>query len=141
MIRLVYQTRSHPHSSKKYNLASLPYFFVSIQGNQFIYRLVTNQHYWIQTALNYVSNPIMSLLRSQVVQKPYQLFHYYFLSEKRSGNTLADLSFETNPRLTINYFTNRSWSRAEVCHYSFLSSIIFFVFVIFPAPSCSSWPS
>ncbi|CAH2349998.1 inositol phosphorylceramide synthase [[Candida] railenensis] len=75
----------------------------------------------------------MSLLRSPVVQKPYQLFHYYFLSEKRPGNTLSDLSFETNPKLTINQFLHRSWSYREILHYSFLSSIIFFVFIIFPA--------
>ncbi|CAK7898454.1 inositol phosphorylceramide synthase [[Candida] anglica] len=75
----------------------------------------------------------MAILRSPIIQKPYQLFHYYFLSEKRPGSTLADLNFETNPKYSIQKFKSHPWTIQEVCHYSFLSSIIFFVFIIFPA--------
>lgn len=75
-----------------------------------------------------------TILRSRLVQKPYQLFHYYFLLEKQYGSTLSDLSFETDIKISINKFKNRNWSVLEIIHYSFLSSIIFFVFLIFPAP-------
>ncbi|KAK6458845.1 Aureobasidin A resistance protein [Scheffersomyces xylosifermentans] len=74
-----------------------------------------------------------SILRSRVVQKPYQLFHYYFLSEKTPNSTLADLSFETDISISIRKFKAHNWTINEILHYSFLSSIIFFVFIIFPA--------
>ncbi|EGV63457.1 Phosphatidylinositol:ceramide phosphoinositol transferase (IPC synthase) [Yamadazyma tenuis] len=75
----------------------------------------------------------MSLLRSKIVQKPYQLFHYYFLSEQAPDSSLANLSFETDISITINKFKNHRWKRNEIAHYGFLSSVILFVFFIFPA--------
>lgn len=75
----------------------------------------------------------MSVLRSPLVQKPYLLFHYYFLSERRPGNSLADLLFETSPKQTIKVFVSRRWQKREVAHYSFLALMIFFVYIIFPA--------
>lgn len=75
----------------------------------------------------------MSLLRSKVIQKPYQIFHYYFLSEKAPNCDLANLQFETDIRITINKFKNHKFSFNEICHYGFLSSVILFVFFIFPA--------
>lgn len=74
-----------------------------------------------------------TLLRSRIIQKPYQLFHYYFLLEKQPGSTLSDLSFETDIKLSINKFKNHHWTIWEIVHYSFLTSIILFVFLIFPA--------
>lgn len=74
-----------------------------------------------------------SILRSKVIQKPYQLFHYYFLLEKQRGSTLSDLSFETNCKISIDKFKHHQWTINEVCHYGFLVSIIFFVFIAFPA--------
>lgn len=74
-----------------------------------------------------------TLLRSKVVQKPYQLFHYYFLSEKPYGSTLSDLLFETDVNISIARFKNHNWTWPEIFHYSFLCSIIFFVFLIHPA--------
>lgn len=74
-----------------------------------------------------------SIIRSRVVQKPYQLFHYYFLLEKDPNSTICDLSFETDIKRSIQRFTLREWTLNEIVHYSFLSSVIFFVFCIFPA--------
>ncbi|KAK6200051.1 Aureobasidin A resistance protein [Scheffersomyces amazonensis] len=74
-----------------------------------------------------------TILRSRVIQKPFQLFHYYFLLEKPPASTLSDLQFETDISISLNKFKHHNWSIKEVCHYGFLSSIIFFVFIIFPA--------
>lgn len=73
-----------------------------------------------------------SILRAKAVQKPFQLFHYYFLLEKRPGSTLADLSFETDVKISIQKFKNHTWTAKEVFHYGFLSSVILFTFVISP---------
>ena len=75
----------------------------------------------------------MSLLRSKIVQKPYQWFHYYFLSEKYPGCQLSDLSFETDIGITITKLRQHKWTIQEIVHYSFVLSVIFFVFLIFPA--------
>lgn len=74
-----------------------------------------------------------SILRSRLIQKPYQLFHYHFLLEKQPGSTLSDLSFETNLKISIQNFKRHTWTLNEICHYGFLTSIIFFVFISFPA--------
>lgn len=73
------------------------------------------------------------ILRSKIVQKPYQLFHYYFLLEKPYGSTLADLTFETDVKISIRKFKNHDWTYSDIIHYTFLCSVIFFVFLIFPA--------
>lgn len=74
------------------------------------------------------------LLRSNLVQKPYQYFHYYFLLEKQPGCVLSDLNFDTDIKVSIQKFKNHDWTWREMLHYGYLSSVIFFVFVIFPAP-------
>ncbi|KAK6463797.1 Aureobasidin A resistance protein [Scheffersomyces coipomensis] len=81
-----------------------------------------------------------TILRSRIIQKPYQLFHYYFLLEKSPNSTLSDLQFDTNISISINKFKNHTWTIKEVCHYGFLSSIILFVFIIFPASFLTKIP-
>lgn len=75
----------------------------------------------------------MSLIRSRVIQKPYQLFRLYFLSEKDPRSTLSNLSFDTNYATSIEKFKSHNWTKLEIAHYSFLSSVILFVYIIFPA--------
>lgn len=73
------------------------------------------------------------ILRSWPVQKAYKQFHYYFLSEKAVGNTLADLNFDTDIKSSLEKLRNHRWTVAEAFHYGFLCLIILFVYVIFPA--------
>ncbi|OBA19994.1 PAP2-domain-containing protein [Metschnikowia bicuspidata var. bicuspidata NRRL YB-4993] len=73
------------------------------------------------------------VLRLKPVQKAFHLFHYHFLSEQEPGNTLADLNFDTDIRKTLDKFRQKQWKVTEIAHYGFLSSVIFFVFIIFPA--------
>lgn len=73
------------------------------------------------------------ILRSWPIQKAYKEFHFYFLSEKAPGNTLADLSFDTDIKSSIDKFRNHKWSLMDALHYGFLALIILFVYVIFPA--------
>ncbi|KAK6886022.1 Inositol phosphorylceramide synthase [Candida tropicalis] len=74
-----------------------------------------------------------SLLRSKVIQKPYQLFHYYFLSEKAPNSTISDLNFDTNINSTIRKLKHHHWTLGEVFHYGFLISVLLFVFIVYPA--------
>lgn len=73
------------------------------------------------------------ILRSMPAQKAYQFFHYQFLSEKEPGLTLADLDFDLDVQKCISKFRRHQWTPAEIAHFGFLLSIIFFVFIIFPA--------
>lgn len=73
------------------------------------------------------------VLRSRPVQKAYQLFHYHFLLEKQEGNTLADLSFDTDIKSSFARLRRHQFSVGEAVHFGFLALVIFFVFVIFPA--------
>lgn len=73
------------------------------------------------------------ILRSAPVQKAFQLFHYHFLSEKQQGSTLPDLDFDTDIRKTLGKLRHKQWKLTEIAHYGFLSTVIFFVFIIFPA--------
>lgn len=75
----------------------------------------------------------MSILRSRIIQKPYQLFHFYFLSEKSPNSNLSNLQFDTSISTSITKFKSHHWSFNEVCHYGFLSSVILSVFLGFPA--------
>lgn len=75
----------------------------------------------------------MSILRSRVIQKPYQLFHYYFLSEKVPNCDLSNLEFETDVSITIHKLKRHDWHWKDVLHFGFLSSVIMFVFFLFPA--------
>lgn len=75
----------------------------------------------------------MSILRSRIILKPYQLFLYYFLLEKVPNCDLSNLQFDTNIRTTVNKLRHHKWHLNDILHYGFLSSVIFFVFVIFPA--------
>lgn len=74
-----------------------------------------------------------ALLKSKLVSKPYQLFHFYFLLEKDLNLDVTNLDFSTDVRSTIHKFKHHNWTLTEVAHYSFLSLIILFVYVIFPA--------
>lgn len=75
----------------------------------------------------------MSFLRSKLVQKPYQLFHYYFLSEASGNSNLAALEFSTDINITLKKLRNHHWKLVDIGHYGFLSAVIAFVFIIFPA--------
>lgn len=74
----------------------------------------------------------MSILRSSIIQTPYQWFHYYFLSEKPANVNIADLEFSTDMSKSINKLKH-PWKINDIVHYSFLSSVILFVYIIFPA--------
>lgn len=73
------------------------------------------------------------ILNLSPVQAVSSTFHSYFLSEQCPGNTLANLNFDTDIKESIDKFQRHPWTIPEVLHYAFLSGVIFFVFVIFPA--------
>lgn len=81
-----------------------------------------------------------TLLNFPPLRGAYSLFHQYFLSEQREGNTLANLSFDTDIKKSIDKFRRHTWTIPEALHYGFLSSIIFFVFIIFPASFFIKFP-
>lgn len=60
-------------------------------------------------------------------------FHHFFLSEQQEGNYLASLNFDTDIKKSIDKVRRHQWTVPEALHYGFLSSVIFFVFIIFPA--------
>ncbi|KAI5964324.1 AUR1 [Candida pseudojiufengensis] len=70
---------------------------------------------------------------TSILNKPYQLFHRYFLSEKTPTSNLSDLNTDTNIRTTLHQLRHHNWSKGEIFHYTFLCSILLFVFIIFPA--------
>lgn len=74
------------------------------------------------------------LLRVPPVKLAYSTFHHYFLSEQPDGITLANLTLETDTKSSIDRLRRHQWTVPEMIHYGFLAGIIFFVFVIFPAP-------
>ena len=74
------------------------------------------------------------IIRIKPVHKACQLFNYYFLLEKPVGCTTSDLNFETNVRATLTQLKNHKWTIRDIFHYSFLLTVITFVFIIFPAP-------
>lgn len=74
-----------------------------------------------------------TVLRLRPVQKTYQLFHYYFLSEQKPGSTLADLDFDLDVRKSMHRVRLHQWSVFDALHYGFLATVILFVFLIFPA--------
>lgn len=59
------------------------------------------------------------------------LFNQYFMLEKK--NDLGNLSTETKIKTNINKFSRINWKLNDIIHYGFLSSVIFFVFIIFPS--------
>ncbi|ODV97761.1 hypothetical protein PACTADRAFT_21291, partial [Pachysolen tannophilus NRRL Y-2460] len=65
------------------------------------------------------------------IRKPYNLYRYYFLSEKQTNE--FDLNWNLNPMDSIRklyHYKPRSF--AEGLHYTFLFSTILFVFIILP---------
>ena len=60
-----------------------------------------------------------SILRSKIIQKPYQLFHYYFLLEKAPGSTVSDLNFDTNIQTSLRKLKHHHWTVGEIFHYGF----------------------
>ncbi|KAI5956593.1 AUR1 [Candida jiufengensis] len=70
---------------------------------------------------------------TSIINKPYQLFYYYFLSEKTPTSNLSDLNTDTNIRTTLHKLRHHNWSKGEIFHYTLLTSILLFVFIIFPA--------
>lgn len=74
-----------------------------------------------------------AVLRSRPVRKAVRLFQYHFLLEQQQGNTLGDLEFSTDIKLSVSRFRLRHWTWFEIANYSFLALVILFVYVIFPA--------
>lgn len=74
-----------------------------------------------------------AVLRSRPLRKAVRLFQYHFLLEQQQGNTLGDLEFSTDIKLSIQRFRLRSWSLFEIVNYTFLSLVFLFVYIIFPA--------
>lgn len=60
-------------------------------------------------------------------------FQHFFLSEQQEDNQLADLNFDTDIKKSIDRFRRHQWTVPDALHYGFLSGVIFFVFLIFPA--------
>lgn len=81
-----------------------------------------------------------TLLNFPPIRGAYRKFYEYFLSEQREGNTLANLNFDTDIKKSIDKFRRHNWTLPEALHYGFLSSIIFFVFIIFPASFLIKFP-
>lgn len=69
-----------------------------------------------------------------VLQLPVQLFHRFFLLEKRPGVTVTDLDWDTRVTTTVSRMRQYQWSRGDIAHYLFLAAVNLFVFVVLPAP-------
>ncbi|EDO16840.1 hypothetical protein Kpol_1056p41 [Vanderwaltozyma polyspora DSM 70294] len=61
-------------------------------------------------------------------------FVRWFLSEKPTGATVSDLNLSFNPQITLQKFKRYTITKKDVLHYSFLGSIMLFVFITNPAP-------
>ncbi|KAI5957704.1 AUR1 [Candida theae] len=70
---------------------------------------------------------------SSILRKPYQSFNSYFLSEKSPTSTLADLETNTSISTSIHRLKHHKFTKGEILHYGFLSSVWLFVFIIYPA--------
>lgn len=70
------------------------------------------------------------ILRSGIMRNP---FYHYFLLHKSPNSTISDLVTDTNINTTLRRLKHHKWSKGEVLHYGFLSSVLLFVFIIFPA--------
>lgn len=74
-----------------------------------------------------------TVLRFKPFRVAYKQFHNYFLLEKEAGCTLADLDFDTDIRKSIQKLRSHEFTPGEIVHYTFLTLLILFVYVIFPA--------
>lgn len=91
-------------------------------------------HFWSTTVSLQWNTYIMSaILRFKPFRMAYKKFHNYFLLEKEPTSTLADLDFDTDIRKSVQRLQSHQWTVAEAAHYSFLTLVILFVYVIFPA--------
>ncbi|CAH02520.1 inositol phosphorylceramide synthase [Kluyveromyces lactis] len=61
-------------------------------------------------------------------------FQRTFLANRPAGSRLANLETSFNPKLSIRKLKNYHASATDICHYGFLGSIMFFSFVVNPAP-------
>jgi len=64
------------------------------------------------------------------MSKLLQLFNDYFLSEKPTGATIADIELDLNPKSSIEKLKNYKFTKNEIIHYStltFFFSIAFFL--------------
>lgn len=59
------------------------------------------------------------------------LINHYFLRDKR--NDLGNIDLQTNINVNITKFRHIQWKSNDIYHFSFLWSVIIFVFFIFPA--------
>lgn len=57
-------------------------------------------------------------------------FKKYFLSEKPIGSTVADINLSFNVKESIEKLKNYEFTKSEILHYGFLSSVFLFAFVI-----------
>ena len=57
----------------------------------------------------------------------------WFLSERPEGSTIADLDFSMNPKRNISKLLRHKFTKKEIAHYSFMFSVLLFVFITNPA--------
>lgn len=69
-----------------------------------------------------------------VLQLPVKIFHHFFLLEKRPGVTVTDLDWDTRVTTTVHRIRNHRWTKGDLAHYSFLTAVNLFVFVVLPVP-------
>ncbi|EDO19517.1 hypothetical protein Kpol_1018p48 [Vanderwaltozyma polyspora DSM 70294] len=62
------------------------------------------------------------------------LFKKWFLSEKPTGTNVSDLDSSVNPKLSLQRLLRHKLTKRDVLHYSFLGSVMLFVFISNPAP-------
>ncbi|AGO10456.1 AaceriABR004Cp [[Ashbya] aceris (nom. inval.)] len=61
-------------------------------------------------------------------------FERVFLAQKPPGSRLANLETSFDPNISIKRLKNHQFTSREVCHYGFLGTVLFFVFITNPAP-------
>lgn len=62
-----------------------------------------------------------------------EIFRRIFLSERPAGSRLANLETSFDPRITLRKLQHYRPTPADICHYTFLGSILMFVFIVNPA--------
>lgn len=60
--------------------------------------------------------------------------HRWFLSERPLNSKVSELETSWNPRVSLIRLQNYKPTIKDICHYGFLSSVLLFVFISFPAP-------
>lgn len=60
--------------------------------------------------------------------------HRWFLSQRPQNSKLSELETSWDPRISLIKLQKYNFTTKDYCHYGFLSSVLLFVFIAFPAP-------